>query len=68
MLAKKNKKLDAVIEFGIDDNLLIKRICGRLIHTPSGRSYHEEFAPPKKPMKDDVSGMKYLQIPKNLSF
>lgn len=27
----------------------------RLIHQPSGRSYHEEFNPPKEPMKDDVS-------------
>lgn len=29
----------------------------RLIHQPSGRSYHEEFNPPKEPMKDDVSGV-----------
>ncbi|XP_006794497.1 adenylate kinase 2, mitochondrial [Neolamprologus brichardi] len=28
----------------------------RLIHQPSGRSYHEEFNPPKEPMKDDVTG------------
>lgn len=55
MLKKRQTKLDAVIEFGIDDNLLIKRITGRLVHTASGRSYHEEFAPPKVPMKDDVS-------------
>ena len=26
----------------------------RLFHKPSGRSYHEEFNPPKEPMKDDV--------------
>lgn len=26
----------------------------RLIHPKSGRSYHEEFNPPKEPMKDDV--------------
>ncbi|XP_015110402.1 adenylate kinase [Diachasma alloeum] len=56
LLAKRKQKLDAVIEFGIDDNLLVKRITGRLIHLPSGRSYHEEFAPPKVPMKDDVTG------------
>ena len=54
MLEKRNTKLDAVIEFGIDDNLLIKRITGRLIHPASGRSYHEEFAPPKIAMTDDV--------------
>ncbi|MEQ2261558.1 Adenylate kinase 2, mitochondrial, partial [Xenotaenia resolanae] len=28
----------------------------RLIHQPSGRSYHEEFNPPREPMKDDVTG------------
>jgi len=55
MLSKRKTKLDAVIEFGIEDNLLIQRITGRLIHPSSGRSYHEKFAPPKVPMKDDVS-------------
>ena len=44
-----------MVEFSIDDSLLIKRICGRLIHRASGRSYHEEFNPPKVPMTDDVS-------------
>ncbi|XP_051174638.1 adenylate kinase [Leptopilina boulardi] len=56
MLNKRKTKLDAVIEFGIDDNLLVKRITGRLVHPTSGRSYHEEFAPPKVHMKDDVTG------------
>ncbi|XP_043284613.1 adenylate kinase [Venturia canescens] len=56
MLTKRKKKLDAVIEFGIDDNLLVKRITGRLVHPESGRSYHEEFAPPKESMKDDLTG------------
>jgi len=55
MLNKKSMKLDAVVEFGIEDNLLIKRVTGRLVHPTSGRSYHEEFAPPKNAMKDDVS-------------
>ncbi|XP_065897887.1 adenylate kinase 2, mitochondrial-like [Dysidea avara] len=56
MLAKNNSKLDTVIEFAIDDSLLVKRITGRLLHKPSGRTYHEEFNPPKVPMKDDVTG------------
>lgn len=55
MLEKRKTGLDAVIEFGIDDSLLVRRITGRWIHTPSGRSYHEEFHPPKKAMTDDVS-------------
>lgn len=56
LLAKRKTALDAVIEFGIADSLLVRRITGRLIHPSSGRSYHEEFHPPKKPMTDDVTG------------
>lgn len=56
LLDKRRTKLDAVIEFSIDDSLLVRRITGRLFHVASGRSYHDEFAPPKVPMKDDVTG------------
>lgn len=56
LLDKRNTGLDAVIEFGIDDSLLVRRITGRLIHQASGRSYHEEFHPPKVAMTDDVTG------------
>lgn len=56
LLDKRKTSLDAVVEFSIDDNLLVRRITGRLIHQASGRSYHEEFAPPKQPMKDDITG------------
>ena len=34
----------------------VERVTGRLIHPGSGRSYHEKFAPPKTPGKDDVTG------------
>ncbi len=34
----------------------VDRIVGRLVHPASGRSYHEKFAPPKKPGVDDVTG------------
>nr|XP_033810761.1 adenylate kinase 2, mitochondrial isoform X1 [Geotrypetes seraphini] len=56
LLVKRKEKLDSVIEFSVEDSLLIKRICGRLIHPSSGRSYHEEFNPPQEHMKDDVTG------------
>uniref|UniRef100_A0A2K5QC84 Adenylate kinase 3 n=1 Tax=Cebus imitator TaxID=2715852 RepID=A0A2K5QC84_CEBIM len=55
LMEKRKQKLDSVIEFGIPDSLLIRRITGRLIHLKSGRSYHEEFNPPKELMKDDVT-------------
>lgn len=56
LLDKRKAGLDAVVEFSIDDSLLVRRITGRLIHQASGRSYHEEFHPPKVPLKDDVTG------------
>lgn len=54
LLTKRKTQLDSVVEFRIDDSLLVKRITGRLIHPASGRSYHEEFHPPKRFMTDDV--------------
>ena len=59
LLEKRKDMLDTVIEFDIDDSLLVKRICGRWFHLSSGRSYHEEFKPPKTPGVDDVSVISY---------
>ncbi|VDM69585.1 unnamed protein product [Strongylus vulgaris] len=56
LLEKRKEPLDVVVEFQIDDNLLERRITGRLFHLKSGRSYHVDFNPPKEPMKDDVTG------------
>jgi len=56
LLDNRKSKLNAVVEFQIDDQLLISRVCGRLIHKTSGRSYHNEFNPPKVPMTDDITG------------
>lgn len=43
MLKAMNKPLNNVIELVVDDNLLVDRICGRLVHPASGRSYHKVF-------------------------
>jgi len=56
MLKEQRQKLDHCLEFKIDDSLLVRRVTGRLIHPPSGRTYHREFFPPKNDMKDDVTG------------
>ena len=56
MLSKRNQSLDHAVEFAIDDSLLVRRITGRLVHPASGRSYHEEFHPPRKSMTDDETG------------
>jgi adenylate kinase len=44
------------VNLKIDDELLIKRVTGRLIHTASGRTYNIYFNPPKKAGLDDVTG------------
>merc|ERR1711997_683225 len=56
MLDQRKQPLDAVVEFSIDDSLLVRRICGRWFHLASGRSYHEEFRPPKVQGVDDITG------------
>jgi adenylate kinase len=61
MLQDRGEKLDSVVQLLIDDQLLISRITGRLIHAPSGRTYHKEFSPPKKPGVDDVTGESLIQ-------
>ena len=61
MLESQAQKLDKVLEFEIDDSLLVRRITGRLVHKASGRSYHVEFAPPKVPGLDDVTGEKLIR-------
>ncbi|KAI0046907.1 adenylate kinase 1 [Auriscalpium vulgare] len=61
MLDARHEKLDSVVQLEIADQLLISRITGRLIHPASGRTYHREFHPPKKPMTDDVTGEPLIQ-------
>lgn len=61
MLVEKSQKLDSAIELKIDDNLLVSRITGRLVHPASGRSYHKVFSPPKVDMKDDITGEPLIQ-------
>ena len=56
LMEKRRESLNRVIEFKIDNELLVKRVTGRLVHVASGRTYHEEFFPPKKPMTDDQTG------------
>jgi len=48
--------IDRVLEFQVDEQVLLERIEGRRIHQPSGRSYHLKFNPPKTDGIDDVTG------------
>ncbi|KAK2755680.1 adenylate kinase [Arachnomyces sp. PD_36] len=61
MLHVKNQKLHHAIQLEIDDNLLVSRITGRLVHPASGRSYHKIFNPPKENMTDDLTGEPLIQ-------
>ncbi|GME99890.1 unnamed protein product [Ambrosiozyma monospora] len=61
MLAENNTPLQKAVELKIDDELLVARITGRLVHPASGRSYHKLFNPPKKEMTDDVTGEPLVQ-------
>ncbi|QJC33958.1 adenylate kinase [Enterobacteriaceae endosymbiont of Donacia cinerea] len=56
ILKKENIKIDIILEFHIPKKQIIKRIIGRKIHLPSGRTYHIIFNPPKIKDKDDITG------------
>lgn len=49
-------KINYIIELIISDDDIIKRLNGRLIHLPSGRTYHTIYNPPKIKNKDDITG------------
>lgn len=50
-----------VIELQIDDNLIVERMSGRLVHPNSGRVYHRVNHPPKVEGKDDLTGEPLVQ-------
>jgi len=56
LLAKQGIGIDKVINLEIADEILIKRVTRRLIHTASGRSYNIYFNPPKVAGIDDLTG------------
>jgi adenylate kinase len=49
-------QIDYVVEIRLADGEIIKRMSGRRVHLPSGRTYHVDFNPPKAAGKDDVTG------------
>lgn len=61
MLVPRKQALKHAVELRIDDELLVARITGRLVHPASGRSYHKIFNPPKSDMTDDVTGEPLIQ-------
>ncbi|EUD67479.1 adenylate kinase [Plasmodium inui San Antonio 1] len=61
LLQTNQMKLNGVFYFNVPDDVLVKRISGRLIHKPSGRIYHKTFNPPKTPFKDDITNEPLIQ-------
>ncbi|MBF0349992.1 MAG: adenylate kinase [SAR324 cluster bacterium] len=61
MLKANGQKIDQVVSLEVDDETVVRRISGRLVHTASGRSYHIDFNPPKVAGKDDVTGDDLIQ-------
>jgi adenylate kinase len=54
-------KIDNVIEINVADEEIVKRIAGRRVHPPSGRTYHVEYNPPKVEGIDDATGEALIQ-------
>jgi adenylate kinase len=55
-LKHENIRLDYVIEISVDDEEIVKRMSGRLIHPASGRVYHVVYNPPQRKGQDDLTG------------
>ena len=53
--------IDVVLEIGVPDDEIVKRLSGRRVHLDSGRVYHVVFNPPKERGLDDVTGEKLTQ-------
>ncbi|HTJ25184.1 MAG TPA: adenylate kinase [Candidatus Limnocylindria bacterium] len=60
LLGRKHRSAVAVL-FDVDQDVLIDRLTGRWTHLPSGRVYHERYAPPKVAGIDDVTGEPLVQ-------
>ena len=55
--------LDAVVDFQLSREEVIKRLSGRRLCPSTGRSYHIIFNPPKVAGKDDETGEDLIQRP-----
>lgn len=55
--------IDYVIDIQTPDEEILRRMSGRRVHPPSGRTYHVDFNPPKVAGHDDVTGEPLVQRP-----
>ncbi|QJC33550.1 adenylate kinase [Enterobacteriaceae endosymbiont of Donacia provostii] len=60
ILKREKIHINIILELYVPNNEIIKRIIGRRIHLPSGRTYHIVFNPPKIKNRDDITGEKLI--------
>ena len=53
--------IEYVLEFDVPDEEIVKRMSGRRVHQPSGRTYHVVFNPPRVADRDDITGEPLIQ-------
>ncbi|QTM69121.1 nucleoside monophosphate kinase [Buchnera aphidicola (Hormaphis cornu)] len=56
ILKQERIDIDYVIELFVNQNTILNRVNGRLIHIPSGRIYHNTLNPPINKNIDDITG------------
>lgn len=56
LLEDRGRRLDYVIELGVDEDELVRRIVGRFTCAKCGTGYHDVFRPTKEPGICDVCG------------
>ena len=56
ILKKRNMSLDQVVEFRVNEEVLVKRITGRYSCTDCHQGYHEEYQKPQVPGTCDQCG------------
>ena len=60
-LRREGVGVDFVVDLHVSDEEILKRMSGRRVHLPSGRTYHLVFNPPRAAGKDDVTGEDLVQ-------
>ena len=61
MLKDNDIKIDLILTLTVPETVLLKRLGGRRIHVPSGRTYHVYHNPPQTPGKDDITKEALIQ-------
>jgi len=61
MMRESSSPVHQVHFFDVDDEIIIQRLSGRRVHMSSGRTYHQQYHPPKQEGKDDITGEPLIQ-------